>query len=819
MALLDRFRSKPRTAPAPSLDVSMAFVMGQDGRLRSLSENGAVKSSTLSYSTYAAMLTEQGISSPEVYAAAWVSSVWANRCVNLIADNVNRIEWFVQEKDSKKKLLDHPLTIAIKRNKQKIIRKAVWADLIWGETFIVPMRNSFGYHSDLKWLNNIRINVDTSVPTNIRVLYMPTVGRARQFTPGKDISYTYTDNPFDDYRGLSLFESILNEIGIDNDVSRATRAFYANDTRIGLMLIPENDIPEVQAQTFMDYWKANFQGAKNAGKPVLMPRMIKDVKEIQRAPIQDDVAIRESVRREICAAFGVPLSVAGAWDDANYQSAPEQRRSFYEETVLPKAEMLAMDWNTHLLPFFDDTETVELGFSADRILALTENMKEKAELDNSRLVSGGLTVNEYRKGQKLPTLPNGDVLYVPNNVTVTPLKELGVPKPMPAPLIQPGLVNVGQPKPAMPSALPAQRPIPQLPANVQKQPVPSVAKAVIIGEITDTPENELAAWRKKAMNGGAVKAMKFICYALPKDIENAVRVCLSPDMDKAALKAVFDEAESTLKKSLKATGIPVQVSLEESTTATPEEYQTYWQEYDQLQAEIGDDWLTQYMARALGSIEDRLSPNLTDADIQNALMTFRDELVEEWVGDKHAPGVLTRMVLAGMAAGNQSLASVSADSDNAAIKAFLGIDWGLLAQEALNFAKTYIYDLITGIDSTTVKLTREAIVQWIASGEPLDTLKVNLTAIYKDPVRAAMIAQTEATRAYAEGANLRWLQAGVNLAVWKTVNDGDTVCNICQGLHNVIGDFVAGWKSRYNNKIYRFPSHPRCRCFPRPLLS
>ena len=804
MAFLDRFRSKPKTAPAPNLDTTLAFVMGQDGKLRSLSDGGALKSSTLSYSAYAAMLTANNVSSPEVYAAAWVSSVWANRCVNLIANNVNRLEWFVQEKGSKKKLADHPLTIALKRNKQKVIRKHIWSKLIWGETFIVPLKNHYAYYSDLTWLNNIRTDVDTSIPTNIRIFYNPTVGRALKFTPGVDIAYMYTDNPFDDYRGLSLFESILNEIGIDNELSRATRAFYANDTRIGLMLIPETDVPPAQAQEFMDYWKANFQGSKNAGKPVLMTTTIKDVKEIQRAPITDDVAIRESMRREICAAFGVPLSVAGAWDDANYQSAPEQRRSFYEETVLPEAEMLVMDWNTHVLPFFDDTESVELGFNADKILALTENVKEKADIANARLISGGFTLNDYRKDQKLPTLPNGDVLYIPTTVMVTKVEDLGKP---PLSVTQPDMFGFGQPRPTLPSGSPPQRPIPQLPAQAETAP----AKAVLINEITDTPESELAAWRKKAMNGGAVKAMRFICYALPKDIEHAVRVCLTPELDKAGLKAVFDEAAEELKKKSLTVTLP-----DDSTSATPEEYQTYWQEYDKLQAQIGDDWLNHYMARALASIEDRLSQNLSDADIETALMTFRDELVGEWVGTVDAPGALSQMILAGMAAGNQSLVTGSAANPEGA-KAFLGIDWGLLAQEALRFASSYVYDLIHGIDATTVRLTREAITDWIASGEPLDTLKVNLTAIFNDPVRAAAIAQTESTRVYAEGANLRWQQAGVTQSLWKTVNDGH-VCPICEGLHNAVGDFTVGWVSSYDGGVYKPPAHVRCRCFPKPIV-
>jgi hypothetical protein len=60
------------------------------------------------------------------------------------------------------------------------------------------------------------------------------------------VSFIY-DNPFDDC-GLSRFESILLEIGIDKDIAGTTRAFYL-DTKV----VSSGATYRAAGAAFMDY--------------------------------------------------------------------------------------------------------------------------------------------------------------------------------------------------------------------------------------------------------------------------------------------------------------------------------------------------------------------------------------------------------------------------------------------------------------------------------------------------------------------------------------------------------------------------------------
>lgn len=789
-------RQSTRSAEQP-----IGYYLNAGGQLEPLLAGKASGLAGLTMHGYGAYSRMPITSTPQGYAYASIASVWAFRCIELRSQACNRVRWFVRQVDSDKEIPNHPLTIALRRSRQKIIRKLEWSKLIWGETFIYPRPNLSGYISDLSWLNNLGVTVDTT-PGYVREFqYMPVNGGPMiRFAP-EELAYLYTDNPFDDLRGLSRFESVLVDIGIDRDVARTTRAFYLNDTRVGLLLLTEQNLSPDQRQQIMDFWKANLKGPENAGKPVILPNAISDVKEVQRAPSIDDVDLRESVRRAICAGFGVPLSLAGAWDDAQYQSAPEQRKSFYEETVIPECEEIRDDLNDVLMPFFDDKRASEIDFDASGLLALTENAAEKETMLNARLTSGGIMLNEYRATLEIREVPGGNVFYVPGGITRVPEAEIGLPMPPPQPSQPFAFPGLSRP-PLLPNGgngngTPVQEQRAALPIHTYD--APRLDTPIVITKQADADE-ELDAWERKALNGGATKALKFACNHLDADIQAFVRDGLADAADKAACRRVFALARSHLRQELQ--------------TATPEEYHAYWQRFDDLMAQVGDEWLNDYMARAFDALD--VTANTSDADIERALSGFRDELVSGWVGTTEEPGPLAQIMLAGMAAGNDALQRGRMPKPMRAA-GDIGIDWSLLPHEALAFVRTYLFDLIRRLDTTTREATRKAITDWMHSGEPLPKLKDALRLVFHDRNRASVIAETEATRAYSEGAFQRFQDAGVQQVKWQTVNDGH-VCFVCADLHNQTASIHDGWQSNVSGKIVRPPAHPRCRCFPKPVL-
>jgi len=408
MDLLKPFRRKAPDAPAvkAARDGVIGFRLDSSGRMEAIKAGDSYWTGGVYYSA------DQYLSNSATgLAYALVVSVWAFRAVNVCADAIAGLRWRVVDKDSREELPDHPLARALRRNEQKLLRKWQWSMKLWGEVFVEKTRNRANYPAGLNWLNNLGVTVDASTGYIRKFMYSaPGGANYAEFDPHEMI-FAHTDNPFDDLRGLSPFLTIMDELGIDRDVARVTRAFYANDARPGILLVPENAMSPADATRFMDTWKAQFQGPDKAGKPALLERKV-SVIEVQRAPTLDDAGLRESVRREICAAFGVPLSLVDTGAEVTYENKLRDQQWFAESRVIPDGRDIAADINAQAMPFFDASGDAEFEFVFDEIKALSEDALRQTQLTTQRLGAGLITLNEARDAEGLEPLPAGNVLYL-----------------------------------------------------------------------------------------------------------------------------------------------------------------------------------------------------------------------------------------------------------------------------------------------------------------------------------------------------------------------------------------------------------------------
>lgn len=154
----------------------------------------------------------------------------------------------------------------------------------------------------------------------------------------------------------------------------------------------------------------------------------------------------------------------------------------------------------------------------------------------------------------------------------------------------------------------------------------------------------------------------------------------------------------------------------------------------------------------------------------------------------------------------------------------VGISWDLANGAAYEWARTYGYDLVKGINERTAAMIAEKTSAWIESGEPLESLIDGLSPFYGS-WRAEMIAVTEATRAFSAGNQLAWAQSGVVQGLaWMTAED-ELVCPICEPLGAAdpypfdAGVILEGREpDTAIESSYAPPAHVACRCFLRPIV-
>lgn len=147
----------------------------------------------------------------------------------------------------------------------------------------------------------------------------------------------------------------------------------------------------------------------------------------------------------------------------------------------------------------------------------------------------------------------------------------------------------------------------------------------------------------------------------------------------------------------------------------------------------------------------------------------------------------------------------------------IGIDWALVHEQAVAWAKSYTYDLVKGINETSRNFLQGAINDWIQSGQPIDELINTLAPLYGD-VRAEMISVTEVTRAFGEGNLVAWRESGVvHSKRWMTAED-ELVCPICTPLDGEVIELDSIDFSTLNGHVGSPPAHVRCRCWLQPVV-
>lgn len=769
-------------------------------------------------------------------ANAYIASVWAHRCVEARAWAVGRMPYKVVHKKTRVAIESHPMFRAMQRRRD-LMRRIEWSLCIWGEAFIEKQFNRLNYPAGLGWLNPMGMDVDTSIG-RIRQFRYTSVngGEYVNFTPD-EIVFIKTDNPYDDLRGLAPLITVLNEVRVDRDVSRMMQAFYANDARPGILLVPKEPLSEADMDRFITFWKATFGSPRNAGKPALVPYEL-DVREVQRAPTQDDTGIRESMRREICAAFGVPLSYAGAWDSSTYQSSPEQRRAFYEDTIIPQCEIIADALNQHAMPFFDPSGDYELEFDYSEVLALSELRANQEQVYKDRWQQGLMTLNEVREAIGATKLAGGDVLLIGGNMI--PLDQIGKvaesatdaiirtaenaadAQNSPTPDASPPKLDVGKPPdipdPKLPKSLEAEEAqTPIKPIAIQK---PHPPQKPLREEEAQKPDAKsvLRAWERKAIRRGANAS--FSTDVLHPDTVRHIRTRLNAvsgvtdaNLRRSAIQGIFAGVRAGLTE-----GLPVTDTLDtpsaEQNSASSEEAAAYWEGYDKLQEQVGEIWMGDYQAKIWQELSKVLKHGaVTEADVINAMANMEDDLVDAWVGDEDKPGVFAQLVLAGAAAADAALGGDNPTPSSAKSER-TRISWTLMDKDAKQWARQQAGRAIRNINRTTLDTVRKTIADWIQSGKPLGTLRRNLRRVFFDPVRAERIAQTESTAAYHAGAEARYATANIEYLRFQTVRDA-VVCPTCAPLHNTIAARSTGWTGINGNP--KPPIHVGCRCFVRPV--
>ncbi|MEO0618814.1 MAG: phage portal protein [Pseudomonadota bacterium] len=358
--------------------------------------------------------------SPRSYAAFAREGVMQNavvhRSVRMICEAVASVGLVVRDGDAESDA--HPLLTLLRQPNQlqcraTFLEALVGYLLVSGNAFVEAVRAGDDVR-ELYLLRPDRVRVVTGTDGWVTAYDHTVDGRtvrriAEDLDGFRAVHHVRFFHPLDEHYGLSPIEAAAMAVDIHNKASAWNKALLDNAARpSGALVYAANDgnMTADQYERLRDQLEASFQGARNAGRPLLLEGGL-DWKAMGFSPKDMDfIEAKNVAAREIALALGVPPMLLGIPGDNTYANFQEANRTFWRQTVVPLAERIAKGLGGWLAPMFANG-SADMTLKVD-LAGLTALASEREALWSRIGAADFLSLNEKRGAAGFPPVPGGD---------------------------------------------------------------------------------------------------------------------------------------------------------------------------------------------------------------------------------------------------------------------------------------------------------------------------------------------------------------------------------------------------------------------------
>jgi HK97 family phage portal protein len=256
---------------------------------------------------------------------------------------------------------------------QSLLETAAVHLLLHGNAYIEILPGADGSPCELYALRPDRIAVEADVH-GWPAAFVYRAGGASTRLAADSVIHIRCMHPLDDHYGLGCLGAASGAVAIHNAADRWNKALLDNAARPSGALVYEPGEGGALSGEQYDRLKTelteSFQGAGNAGRPMLLEGGLK-WQAMSLSPADMDFAgMKASAAREIALAFGVPPMLLGLPGDATYANYKEANKAVWRQAILPLANKILTALAEGLRPFYPE---LSLGIDFDQIAALSED--------------------------------------------------------------------------------------------------------------------------------------------------------------------------------------------------------------------------------------------------------------------------------------------------------------------------------------------------------------------------------------------------------------------------------------------------------------
>ncbi|MDQ0324536.1 HK97 family phage portal protein [Rhodopseudomonas julia] len=327
---------------------------------------------------------------PRHYAAlarrGYMENAIVYRAVRLISEAAASVPLLLYE--GARELAEHPLLALLARPNPReagaeLFEAAYGHLLTAGNAYLEAVAGSDGEIREIYALRPDRMKVIAG-PEGWAEAYEYTVaGRSLRFQMPQEglspILHLTLFHPLNDYYGFAPLEAAQKALDLHNEASAWNKALLENAARPSGALVyqgPEGaNLSEDQFARLKGELTENFEGAANAGRPLLLEGGLSWQAMSLSPRDMDFLEAKNAAAREIALAFGVPPMLLGIPGDNTYSNYQEANRALWRQTVLPLIGRMTGALSNWLAPSFG--ERLRLAYDADQIDALAADRAER----------------------------------------------------------------------------------------------------------------------------------------------------------------------------------------------------------------------------------------------------------------------------------------------------------------------------------------------------------------------------------------------------------------------------------------------------------
>ncbi|MGD8785890.1 MAG: phage portal protein [Phycisphaerales bacterium] len=192
------------------------------------------------------------------------------------------------------------------------------------------------------------------------------------------IRYYNINNPL---YGLSNIQPIERQILMDYYLEMYNKIYFKQGCSVSMIYAPGAGMQftREQAEQLIEAFNKSHGGYKKAHK-IFVPQYGGELKEGAQShkDIQFEVLLKRN-REKIFGVLGIPPSVAGIYEYANYANAKIQEETFWRHTLIPQLNIIKDALNRQILKRFYPEEDIVYKFDLSSVEALQADRLKEAQ--------------------------------------------------------------------------------------------------------------------------------------------------------------------------------------------------------------------------------------------------------------------------------------------------------------------------------------------------------------------------------------------------------------------------------------------------------